>query len=80
MTQPNLTPEQETQLEQALEKAQQFEQNLQELNELGEAFAQKWENKLTDAATTVAKLKTKETKKAREVSAIKDIVDADIID
>ena len=44
--QPKLTEQQEAKLEQALEIAQNFEQKVKELSDLGDAFAQKWKRRL----------------------------------
>lgn len=49
MSEPQMTQEQETILDEALKYAQLFEQQAQELWEWGEAFAAKWEKSLPDA-------------------------------
>ncbi len=49
MSEPQMTKEQEALLDESAKYAQLAEQQARELWELGEAFAQKWENRLRDA-------------------------------
>jgi hypothetical protein len=48
-----MTKEQEALLEEAAKYARLAEQQARELWEMGEAFAEKWENRLRDAEVTV---------------------------
>lgn len=48
MREPQMTKEQEAKLDEAVKYAQLAEQQARELWELGEAFAEKWENRLRD--------------------------------
>jgi hypothetical protein len=49
MSEPQMTEEQEALLDEAARYAELFEQQARELWELGEAFAEKWEERLRDA-------------------------------
>jgi hypothetical protein len=49
MSEPQMTKEQEALLDEAAKYAELFEQQARELWELGEAFAEKWEERLRDA-------------------------------
>jgi hypothetical protein len=49
MSEPQMTKEQEAMLDEAARYAELFEQQAWELWELGEAFAEKWEERLRDA-------------------------------
>jgi hypothetical protein len=53
MSEPQMTKEQEALLDEAAKYAQLAEQQARELWELGEAFAQKWEERLRDADVAV---------------------------
>jgi hypothetical protein len=53
MSEPQMTKEQEALLEEAAKYARLAEQQARELWEMGEAFAEKWENRLRDAEVTV---------------------------
>lgn len=53
MNEPQMTKEQEALLDEAAKSAQLFEQQARKLWELGEAFAQKWEERQRDAEGTV---------------------------
>jgi hypothetical protein len=54
MNEPKLTQEQEALLDEAAKYAQLAEQQARELWELGEAFAQRWEQRLREAEVTAA--------------------------
>ncbi|MGL5059526.1 MAG: hypothetical protein ACRC62_06050 [Microcoleus sp.] len=54
MNQPQMTPEQEALLDEAVKYARSAEQQAKELWELGETFAQKWEKRLRDARAASA--------------------------
>jgi hypothetical protein len=49
MSEPQMTKEQEAMLDEAARYAELFEQQARELWEVGEAFAEKWEERLRDA-------------------------------
>jgi hypothetical protein len=53
MSEPQMTKEQEALLDEAVEYAQLAEQKAREFWELGEAFAEKWEERLCDAEVAV---------------------------
>jgi hypothetical protein len=53
MNEPQMTKEQEALLDEAVKHAQIAEQQARELWELGEAFAQKWEKRLSDEEEAV---------------------------
>jgi hypothetical protein len=56
MNEPQMTQDQEALLDEALKYAQLAELKAKELWEMGEAFAQKWEQRLREAeATAVSK-------------------------
>jgi hypothetical protein len=54
MNEPQMAQEQEALLDEAAKYAQLFEQQVGELWELGEAFAQRWEQRLHEAEVTAA--------------------------